>query len=414
LSNQIKIPKKYEPLFDQSHGKRYIIITGGRGSGKSFATSTFICKDIWSEAGKRVLYTRYTMASAEISIIPEFTEKIELLNGLDQFQVKNKDITCETTGSDILFRGIKTSSGNQTAKLKSIQGVSTFVIDEAEEMIDEDSFDKIDLSIRTSSAKNTVILILNPTTKEHWIYQRWFENHLSFIEIDGQQIPISTHPDVIHIHTTYLDNLKYLDPSFLSQVERIKEDNPAKYRNLILGGWLEKAEGVVFENWQTGKFDTSLPHCYGLDFGYSPDPTALVRVAIDKSKKRLYLDECIYANELSVDQLINAVKTNINSPRDLVVCDTNEKRTVAAMAKARINVAKTLKYAGSVQDGIRKMQDYTIIVSERSANLKKELNNYVWNDKKASVPVDDWNHAIDAARYGAMRLMQGRSGVRVR
>lgn len=344
------------------------------------------------------------MSSAEISIIPEFTEKIELLGGIDQFQVKTKDIQCTTTGSDILFRGIKTSSGNQTAKLKSIQGVSTFVIDEAEEMVDEASFDKIDLSIRTSSAKNTVILILNPTTKEHWIYKRWFENHIDYIQIEGQQIPISTHPDVIHIHTTYLDNLAHLDSSFLSQIDRIKKDNPEKYRNIILGGWLDKAEGVIFENWTTGAFDESLPHCYGLDFGYSPDPTALVRVAIDSKRKLMYLDECLYANELSVDALIDAVQRNIKSPRDMVVCDTNEKRTVAAMAKARINVSKTLKYPGSVQDGIRDIQDYQMIVTPNSTNLIKELNNYVWNDKKASVPVDEYNHAIDAARYAATRL----------
>jgi len=344
------------------------------------------------------------MVAAEISIIPEFTEKIELLGGVDHFHVKTKDITCTATGSDILFRGIKTSSGNQTAKLKSIQGVTTFVIDEAEEMTDEASFDKIDLSIRTSSAKNTVILILNPTTKEHWIYKRWFENYLSYIEIEGQKIPISTHPDVVHIHTTYLENIKNLDASFLSQIDRIKETNPEKYRNLILGGWLEKAEGVIFDNWQEGAFDESLPHCYGLDFGYSPDPTALVKVAMDSKRRLLYLDECLYATELSVDQLIEAVSSNMNSLRDLVVCDTNEKRTVAAMASSRINVGKALKYAGSVKDGIREMQDFKIIVTPRSSNLKKELNNYVWNDKKASVPVDEYNHCIDAARYAASRL----------
>ena len=401
---EIKIPKAYAPLFDQSHGKRYIIITGGRGSAKSFATSLHLCDDILRNPNKRVLYTRYTMIAAEMSIIPEFTEKIEMLNALPAFDIKTKDITCNLTGSDILFRGIKTSSGNQTAKLKSIQGVTTFVIDEAEEMTDEASFDKIDLSIRTTSGKNTVILILNPTTKEHWIYKRWFENHLDYITIEGQQIPVSKHPDVVHIHTTYLNNIKHLDKSFLAQVERIKQDNPAKYRNVILGGWLEKAEGVVFENWQTGDFDTSLSYCYGLDFGYSPDPTAMVRVAIDSKNKRLYLDECLYANELSVDQLIDAVKSNLNSARDLVVCDTNEKRTVAAMAKARINVSKALKYPGSVVDGIRDMQDYTMIVTEQSKNLKKELNNYVWNDKKASIPVDEYNHLCDAARYASQRL----------
>lgn len=414
MNGKVKIPEKYIPLFDQSHGKRYIIITGGRGSGKSFAVSTHICGDVWMNPNKRVLYTRYTMSSAEISIIPEFTEKLEMLGGLDYFNIRTKDIECTATGSDILFRGIKTSSGNQTAKLKSIQGVTTFVIDEAEEMTDEASFDKIDLSIRTSSAKNTVILILNPTTKEHWIYKRWFENHISYVEIEGEQIAISTHPDVVHIHTTYLDNISHLDDSFLSQIRRIQKENPAKYKNIILGGWIDKAEGVVFENWQIGEFDTSLPYAYGLDFGYSPDPTALVKVAVDEKQKRLYLHEEIYALELSVDSLIATVKRNIHRPKDLIVCDTNEKRTVAAMAKARLNVQKTKKYPGSVIDRIRKMQDYTIIVTPSSMNLIKELNNYVWNDKKASIPVDDYNHALDASGYCYMRLVNPSAKVRVR
>jgi phage terminase large subunit len=108
------------------------------------------------------------------------------------------------------------------------------------------------------------------------------------------------------------------------------------------------------------------------------------------------------------------VRGAIKSQRDLIVCDTNEKRTVAAMAKARLNVAKALKYPGSVQDGIRKMQDYKIIVTPDSKNTIKELNNYVWNDKKASVPIDEYNHSIDASRYAHGRLSLRKTTIKVK
>ena len=128
----IKQNKKYKELYTTD--KRYIIITGGRGSGKSFHANTAMCL-LTYEQGHRVLFTRYTMSSAEISIIPEFTNKIELMNKEEDFHVNKTEITNKVTGSEIIFRGIKTSSGNQTANLKSIADVTTWVLDEAEELI---------------------------------------------------------------------------------------------------------------------------------------------------------------------------------------------------------------------------------------------------------------------------------------
>jgi len=411
--SKVEIPRIYEPLFDQSHNKRYIIVTGGRGSGKSFAVTTAICADVWTYPNKRVLYSRYTMTAAEISILPEFIEKIELLGGSRHFDIRQRDIEHKTTGSDILFRGIKTSSGNQTAKLKSIQGITTFVLDEAEEMDSEKDFDTIDLSIRQQGVRNSIVLIMNPTTKEHWIYKRWFEGHIKYIDINGFQIPVTTHPEVIHIHTTYLNTLDNLDQSFIDQLEKLQTTNPDKYKNIVLGGWLEKAEGVIFEDWQEGTFDNSLPYAYGLDFGYFPDPTALIKVAVDNAKKRVYLDEKLYSDQLSTEQIISAVRAAIRNHRDMIIADSAEPRTIQDMAKARINVQPAQKGPDSVRAGIMKMQGYTLVVTHESHNLKKELNNYVWNDRKSSTPIDDYNHLIDAARYCFTRLVLGKGkGVR--
>lgn len=246
----VNLNEKYKPLFTTN--KRYILLTGGRMSAKSFHVSTFVCL-LTYEKNQKTLYTRYTMSSAEISIIPEFKEKIELLEVNNAFAVTAKDVVNTKTGGEILFRGIKTSSGTQTANLKSINGVTCFVVDEAEEFTDEDSFDKIDLSVRTKAAQNRVIIILNPSNKEHWIYKRFFSNSHKVVMIDGLPIEISTHEDVEHIHTTYLDNIANLSESSLKVIEKMKQTSLRMYGHKALGQWLDIAEGSLFQNIRTYK-----------------------------------------------------------------------------------------------------------------------------------------------------------------
>lgn len=407
---------KYRPLFRGQVNTRYLLITGGRGSGKSFAVASWACINSTEPKYKqRTLYTRYTLTSAQISIIPEFEEKLDLLGVRTLFDVTAKEIIYRATGSDIIFSGIKTSSGNQTARLKSIPGLNIFIIEEAEEFVSEPDFDVIDLSIRNQAAPNLVIIVMNPPTSEHWVWKRWLEDHHRMETIDGVQVPISTHPDITHIHTTYLDNRRNLPASYLEQIEKIKVNSPDKYAHQLIGAWRTQAEGVIFESWTEGEFDTSLPHAYGLDFGYFPDPTALVKIAVDGKRKRIYLQELLYEYKLGTDEIINAVRAQVENHRALIVADSAEKRTIADMASARLNVIHAVKGPDSVRAGLVKMQGYQIIVTPESHNLKKELNNYVWNDKKSTTPVDDYNHLIDAARYAFMRLTarQG-SGVRRR
>lgn len=246
----VKLIDKYKPLFTTD--KRYILLTGGRMSAKSYHVSTFVCL-LTYEKNQKTLYTRYTMSSAEISIIPEFKEKIDLLEVNNAFAVTAKDVINIKTGGEILFRGIKTSSGTQTANLKSINGVTCFVVDEAEEFTDEDSFDKIDLSVRTKAAQNRVIIILNPSNKDHWIYKRFFLNSHRIEMIDGVPIEISTHPDVEHIHTTYLDNIANLSESSLKVIQKMKESSMKVYAHKALGQWLDIAEGSLFQHLKTYK-----------------------------------------------------------------------------------------------------------------------------------------------------------------
>lgn len=371
-------------------GSRYFIVTGGRGSGKSYSLNMLLCLMTY-EAGHTILFTRYTMASAHISIIPEFLEKIEILGRQEHFHITKDEIINKLTGSRILFRGIKTSSGDQTANLKSLTGVTTWVLDEAEELTDEETFDKIDLSVRHKSLPNRVILILNPTTKEHFIYTRFFES--KGVEAGSN----TTKDDTTYIHTTYLDNLENLSESYLRQIEDIKVRRPEKYKHQILGGWLDKAEGVIFNNWSIGEFVNCGTVVFGQDYGFSKDPTTLVETSIDKTNKKIYIRLHLYQPGLMTSDVIRFNKSIAKDA--LIVADSAEPRLISEIRQSGVNIIEAVKGQGSVTHGISILQDYDLIVDPASIELHKELNNYSWLEKKSKTPIDDYNHAIDAIRY---------------
>jgi phage terminase large subunit len=384
----INIHNKYNLLGSDS---RYFVITGGRGSGKSYSLNSFLLL-LTYEQGHVILFTRYTLTSAHVSIIPEFLEKIETSNLQQDFYITKDEIVNLKTGSKILFKGIKTSSGTQTANLKSLAGVTTWVLDEAEELNDEDTFDKIDFSIRAKGIQNRVILVLNPATKEHFIYKRFFEE--KGIEAGANEIK----KDTTYIHTTYLDNYKNLNESFINQIELMKENNPNKYNHVILGGWLDKAEGVVFDNWEFGDFNPdNLQTSFGQDFGFTVDPTTLVEVAINKNKKIIYVKEYLYKNRLTTSEIAEINKTH--AQRKVIIADSAEPRLIDELKKLGCNVIGTIKGAGSINVGVELMKDYKIIVENNSSNIAKELNNYVYLDKGSKLYLDDYNHIIDAIRY---------------
>jgi len=382
----IKINEKYI-VFDND--SRYFICTGGRGSGKSFSIGLLLCL-LTAEPNHVILFTRYTLRAAGISIIPEFLEKIELLGWQDRFHITKDEIINKQSGSRILFRGIKTSSGDQTANLKSLQGVTTYVLDEAEELTDESIFDKIDLSVRHKNTQNRVILIMNPSTKEHWIYNRFFETR------GVQEGSNVTKGDTTYIHTTYLDNLDNLSESYINQIENIRTRRPEKFKHQILGGWLNRAQGVIFSNWTIGKFEQAAPSVFGQDFGFSADPTTLVETSIDKVNKKIYIKLHYYKQALTTSQIAELNKRFAGS--SLIVADSAEPRLISELSVSN-NIVPAIKGQGSVTYGIALLQDFDLIIDESSTDLIKELNNYCWLEKKSSTPVDKYNHAIDALRY---------------
>lgn len=387
-----KLNPKYEPLF--LNDSRYFVVTGGRGSGKSFSVGSFLAL-LTMEQGHKILFTRYTMTSAATSIIPEFIEKIELYGISEHFRITKDEILNMSTGSSIIFKGIKTAAGNQTAALKSLQGITTFVLDEAEELIDEDTFDKIDQSVRDKNKPNRVILILNPTTKEHWIYQRFFAAKAVNGGYNGSK------DNVTYIHTTYKDNQDHLSESFLEQIQDMRRRRPDRYNHQILGGWLDKAEGVVFTRWTIGPFNEYAPYIYGQDFGFSVDPTVLLKVAIDKDRKKMWLKTMYCKVGLSTKEIGEMNRRYAQD--ELIVCDSAEPRLLQEL-KIYCNVKPAIKRQGSILTGIALIQDFDLIIDPDSLELIKELNNYVWHSRNER-PIDKWNHHMDSLRYAAQYFL---------
>ena len=394
----INLNQKFKQLFTDS---RYFICTGGRGSSKSFSINTFILL-LTYEQGHVILFTRYTLVSAHISIIPEFIEKIELLGKEHEFLITKDEITNLVTGSKIIFKGIKTSSGQQTANLKSLAGVTTWVLDEAEELTDEDTFDKIDLSIRHKTKQNRVILILNPSTKEHFIYSRFFEQRGVN---EGSNL---TKGDATFIHTTYEDNITNLSESFINQIESIKRNNLQKFNHVILGGWLDKAEGVIYSNWKIGEYLQTDLSCYGQDFGFSIDPTTLIQVSIDNKHKRIYAKELLFKAGLTTTDIFT-LNSKLVALNGLIVADSAEPRLISELKSKGLNIKGIEK--PKITDRIALVQDYELIIDENSTNLIKELNNYSWHDKKSETPIDNFNHLLDALGYAVWHLLVKKKGV---
>ncbi len=402
----------YHPLYTDDE-KFIILITGGRGSGKSFNASTFIERLTFEmtpteKIVHQILYTRYTMVSAGMSIIPEMMEKIDLDGTTKYFKTTKTDIVNRMTGSRIMFRGIKTSSGNQTAKLKSIQGITTFVCDEAEEWTSEDEFDKIMLSIRKKGIQNRIIIIMNPCDSNHFIYKKYIEKTHKLVEIDGVQVQVSTHPNVLHIHTTYFDNLDNLSPEFLKEVEDMKVSNPEKYAHVVIGRWADVAEGAVFKKWGIVKeFPQECKKVgIGQDFGFTNDPSAAVRCGIIDN--RLYVDELFY----ETDMLSSAIANRLKPFSMKVFADSQDPRLIQEIKNRGVNIYPVDKFPGSIKAGIDKIKDMEFFVTERSYNIITELRKYVWDKDKdgnyINEPVDEYNHLMDAIRYYVLGCLLGR------
>ena len=383
----ISLSPKYKPLIESD--TRFYVVTGGRGSQKSFGVASFATA-LSLETDHKILFTRQTMTSAHLSIIPEFKEKIDMMGLSDAFHVNKAEIINRLSGSEIIFRGIQTSSGDQTANLKSLQGITTWILDEAEELVNEDKFDTIQRSIRSNKKPNRIILILNPATKEHWIYKRFFEQAGVEAGFNGVK------DNVTYIHTSYLDNIKHLPQDYIDDFEQLRIRRPDRYAHVVMGGWLNKADGVVFTNWKFGEFNPDkLQTSCGMDFGFSVDPDTLTEIAIDKAQMKIYIHQHIYAKGLKTHVLAQMILDKVG--KMLIIADSASPRTIKDLEYLGCNIQAVVK--GTIESGITRLQDYELILSPESTEIAKEFNNHVYADKGSKLYIDSWNHAIDGIRY---------------
>ena len=383
-------------------------------SGKSFSAATFLERltfEYNKEMGisHNILLCRYTMTSATISVIPEFVEKIDLDGTSEFFRTTKSDVVNKMTGARVMFRGIHTSSGNQTAKLKSIQGITTFVCDEAEEWTSYDDFEKIMLSIRQKGLQNRIIIIMNPADTNHFVYQKYIKDTHKLVEYDGVPVQISTHPNVLHIHTSYLDNIEHLSDNFLQSAADMKRDDPERYAHVFMGRWDDVAEGAVFKKFGiVDEFPEECQHVgLGMDFGYFPDPSAVIRCGV--IGKRLYLDEVGYGQGWHAPQAAEC----LNQYPDLFTYgECADERLTNDIAHLGPIIYRVEKGPGSIMAGINGLLEYEIYITKRSIHLEHEARNYVWAKdvfgNYIGMPEDHDNHCWDAVRYWYRGRIQGK------
>lgn len=216
-------------------------------------------------------------------------------------------------------------------------------------------------------------------------------------------------PDSQFLLLTYKDN-EGLPPEILQELlirqQKAKTSEYwANWCKVYIDGEIGTLQGAIFSNWKHGEFDTSLPFVYGLDFGFSNDPDSLIKVAVDKKRKIIYAKEELYKTGNSTDQLIELLKTKVQPINSLIVADSADPRTINDLRIKNFNAIPAIKGPDSVRNGIKRLQDYEIIVTPDSLNLTKELRNYVWHDKKSEMPIDDYNHQIDPLRYAFDKLV---------
>jgi phage terminase large subunit len=222
----------------------------------------------------------------------------------------------------------------------------------------------------------------NPVN-EFWVYPEFIENP-------------QYKNDITFIHSTLFDN------PFIS--EEIKKDillraaRDPNYKRVYLEGLIGQLEGVIYPNWSYGEFDNSLTFGFGLDFGFHPDPDAMVKIAIDEKTHKIYAKECFYLNDLQIAELKKEIGLNAKS-HNLIIADSEDPRMISEIRKSGFNIKPVVKYDGSVIEGIRLVQDYDIVTDKESINLVKELRNHTWNDKKAGIPNKGFNHLLSGMRY---------------
>lgn len=397
-----EIGKPFVPIL--STKARYIHIWGGRGRGGSYSATQYALALIVNPGYFRGYFMREVFNDIRDSLWRDFKDRIEECEDIDEsdfaFNDSQMTVTYLPTGNTIIGKGFKKSSGNRTAKLKSLAGATHVFIEEAEEN-DEMSFRQLDDSLRTTKAETKIIMVFNPPNKSHWIMKRWY--NLVESEHSGyyMAVPKSDAKNLLSIHSTYKDNEVNLNESFVSNLVDYQSKDPDYYYTMVKGLITEGVKGRIFRNWQPiAKMPDTYTKEYGLDFGWN-DPVALVEV--ERHNQTLYVKQMIYQQGMTNRELSDRMKEIGISHHSLITADSAEPKSIEELRRMGWNIQPALKGSDSILNGIKQIKSFTVYLCEDSRDFWGEYEVYAWrlnqHKEPTNEPMDSNNHLMDALRY---------------
>ncbi len=381
---------------------------GGRSAGRSFVASQLAIAKLRAPEYFRCAIMRFILSDVKKSIYQEIIDRIDE-NEYKNVRQNNLSFEC---GSNLIHgMGFRKSTSDQKSKLKSLASYNYVIIEEADEVSEED-FQQLDDSIRTMKSDIKIILLLNPPNKDHWIIKRWF--NLVEAELEGFYKPElkESIDDTIFLHTTYRDNIANINKSTLNNFARYKEKKPDHYYSMIEGLVSEGKRGRIFKDWTpiTAEAYEALEHekFYGLDFGFTNDPTALLE--LKQHNQKLYSREMIYETGLTNKDISDKLTSLGVKKTDKIYADNAEPKSIEELRREGWNVEAAVKGKGSVNAGISLLLELDNYYVETDKNVILEVENYSWkldrNKLPTNDPIDLWNHAMDARRYGVFSRKQ--------
>ena len=395
-------PAKFNDwIFDNidDYSSRIEVYYGGAGSGKSYGgTQKIYLKALRYK--RKVLVIRKIQRTIKDSIWSVIISHLHSSGYYDACRVNRSDLEIELpNGSIFIFKGL-----DDPEKIKSIDGITDIVIEEATELT-EDDFTQLNLRLRANVDYLQMYLFFNPISKKNWVYDYFFV----------RELPLN----IKIIKTTYLDN-KFLPQEYREELERLKDRNPAYYRIYCLGEFAT-LDKLVFPTYTTKiiseKDIQGLKRWIGLDFGYINDPSAIVWGFIDTIKKKIYVCGEYVKRGMRNDEIADTI-IDLGLHKDKSYGDSAEPKSIDEIKSKGVNIEPTVKGKDSVIHGIQWIQQYELVVDERCFKVIEELDNYTWQkDKKTgeyiNEPVDTFNHTIDAIRYGLNKYIKGTKTPRV-
>lgn len=402
LSLQSLVGKGYAEYW---HCKcRYRVCKGSRASKKSKTTALWYIVNIMKYPDANLLVVRKTYRTLKDSCYSDLLWAIHKL-GVDEYwsyTTNPLEIVYKPTGQKILFRGL-----DDPLKVTSISVDTGYLvwcwIEEAYEITNENDFNMLDESIRgvvPDYLFKQITLTLNPWNEKHWIKKRFFDTE---------------NDNVLAMTTNYMCN-EWLDEADLKLFEDMKKNNPRRYQVAGLGNW-GIADGLIYENWREEKIDldklrenTNLKSVFGLDFGYTNDPTALFCALIDTDNKKLYVFDEIYEKGLSNKAIYEHIYEK-GYVKEQITADSAEPKSIDELrALGLYRIKGAAKGKDSIMNGIQYIQDYEIIIDPKCVNFITEISNYTWDEdkfgNKLNKPIDDFSHLMDAMRYGCEKFIR--------